>query len=62
MDSGRWRGPADPGGLEVDQRTVPGLLGEAAQQRAGADLEGVREGGEVVPLGEVLVEVPHDPL
>jgi hypothetical protein len=32
----------------------------SAKQGAGADPEGVRERGEAIPLGEVLVEPPHD--
>jgi hypothetical protein len=57
-DSRRRFGGIHPRLLQVVQRRLPGFAGEAAQHRAGADVERPGESGEVVELGEPLHEPP----
>ncbi len=53
-------GATDARRLQVLERTLAGRVREAPQQSPSADPECVRQRGEVVSGGEVLVEVPHD--
>ena len=47
--------------LEVIERALAGLGREPPEQRASTDIECGRQRDELVAVGRVLVELPHDP-
>ena len=59
--SRRWRARRDARRLKVVERALAGLGREPPEQGASADLEGGRQRDEVVAVGQVLVELSHDP-
>ena len=54
-------GTTHAGRLKVIERALAGLGREPPEQRASTDIEGGRQRDEVVAVGQVLVELSHDP-